>query len=320
MRSKLPILAIGLVALGCGGGPAGTEARLIEPVTKPDLVAKAATPVHVKELPYLGQNLIVDDPSNADFTGVPCKFPKMPLEPLSRGPLDNSVFVIDPGHGGEDPGAYWIENIKGRNTAFWESAYSYPLAYSLADKLRERGATVYLTAYSEASKVAAENQANADDPLPVPRDAALAWNGKSVQPGKIGWWQRINMSNDVYQRLHKDKKVVMVSVHVDAMPSHGWKGSHVLVKDKENPPAIARDLAHKLIEGGYARTEYGELRPVIDRTRDLFIFRKTNNPDTILWETALPQDPEDSARIRDKATREQFTDLMVEAATEYIQG
>ena len=242
----------------------------------------------------------------------------MPLKPTGSGRLNGTVFVLDPGHGGKDTGSYWVETLEdGRQVAFWESAYSYAMTGTLSDLLRKEGAIVYLTAYS---KLAAEAQdCGVDEPLPVPRDATFLWNQGSVIP-KLGWWQRIHMGNDVYQRYKKTHRVVYLSIHVDAMDTMGWKGSHVLVKDKEHPPKIARALAKEIQEGGYARTQYGQPKPLIDRTRDLFLFRKTKNPNTLLWEMALPQNEEDSMRMRDKEAREEYAEIALNAAVDYAQS
>ncbi len=312
MKRKLPLLALALVGVGCSGVNSVQSSQAWNPAS---LGGAPVAMMRHTELPWFGEKLFVQDPSNSEYLAETCKTPKMPLKPTGEGRLSGTVFVLDPGHGGKDTGSYWVETFRdGRQVAFWESAYSYAMTGTLSDMLRKEGALVYLTAYSQ--RVAEAEDKGIEEPLPMPRDATFLWNQGSVTP-KLGWWQRIHMGNDVYKRYKDTHKVVYLSVHVDAMETRGWKGSHVLVKDKKNPPKIARTLAKQIKNAGYARTQYGIEKPLIDRTRDLFLFRKTENPDTVLWEMALPQNEEDSLRMRDKEAREEFAQIAVDAAVDY---
>ncbi|MEZ0326000.1 MAG: N-acetylmuramoyl-L-alanine amidase [Fimbriimonas sp.] len=315
MKRKLPLFALALIASGCTGV---STAHRSDVWSSPSMGGASTAMVRHTELPWFGETIFAQDPSNSDYAAETCTTPKMPLKPTGRGRLSGTVFVLDPGHGGKDTGSYWVETLEdGRQVAFWESAYSYAMTDTLSDMLRKEGAIVYLTAYSKLADEAIDGGIN--EPLPVPRDATFLWNQGSVIP-KLGWWQRIHMGNDVYQRYKKTHKVVYLSVHVDAMDTQGWKGSHVLVKNKNKPPKIAKALAEQIEKGGYARTQNGEEKPLIDRTRDLFLFRKTQNPNTVLWEMALPQNEEDSLRMRDKESREAYAHVALDAAVEYAQS
>ncbi|HSI72902.1 MAG TPA: N-acetylmuramoyl-L-alanine amidase [Fimbriimonas sp.] len=310
---RLAVLTTGLMLAGCTGMEPMRSGNLWKSVS-----SSASRNARMIELPYFGQNLMVEDPSNSDYVGQTCKTPKMPLKPTGQGKLTGTVFVLDPGHGGKDTGAYWVETLTdGRKVAFWESAYSYAMTDKLSDMLRKEGAIVYLTAFSEVASNSIPG--SIEEPLPVPRDATSLWTNKSVVPKKPGWWERIHMGNDVYQRLKKDYKVVYLALHVDAMETRGWKGSHVLVKDMHHPPKIAKALAKRIQDEGIARTQFGLPKPLIDRTRDLFLFRKTQNPNTILWEMALPQDAEDSFRMRDEKSREETARIALNAAIDFAQ-
>ncbi len=67
---------------------------------------------------------------------------------ISRHPVTstvvspNSIVVIDPGHGGRDPGAIGI-------TGVWEKQVNLAVSLALSSDLRERGVTVYLTRASD---------------------------------------------------------------------------------------------------------------------------------------------------------------------------
>lgn len=62
---------------------------------------------------------------------------KKPFEISEKNPLKNITVVIDPGHGGEDPGAVSF-NMK-------EKDLNFQISNILKDKLAEKGAKVYLT-------------------------------------------------------------------------------------------------------------------------------------------------------------------------------
>jgi N-acetylmuramoyl-L-alanine amidase len=68
--------------------------------------------------------------------------PDNPFGPQRGGPLSGRTIVLDPGHGGRDPGAAFIAPS---GTVLKEKTVVLDIARRLAHKLRRRGATVYLT-------------------------------------------------------------------------------------------------------------------------------------------------------------------------------
>ncbi len=65
-----------------------------------------------------------------------------------RGPLGGMVVVIDPGHGGEDPGS-WGEF--GKDTIIREDEYVFEVSCRLQKLIEELGGTAVLTTYDTKS-------------------------------------------------------------------------------------------------------------------------------------------------------------------------
>lgn len=85
---------------------------------------------------YWGYNINYDDEYNLFF-----EVKKRPSISAGFLPLKDITIIIDPGHGGTDPGAIGLAGESGPNEAEANLAH----AYSLEKKLLDLGATVYLT-------------------------------------------------------------------------------------------------------------------------------------------------------------------------------
>jgi len=73
---------------------------------------------------------------NLALVGAPLKSKK--LTPTFKGGLSGKVIVVDPGHGGKDPGAESVTGVQ-------EKTLTLATAQKLAKQLSALGATVYLT-------------------------------------------------------------------------------------------------------------------------------------------------------------------------------
>lgn len=265
-----------------------------------------------------GTKVWAEDPSFGPKV-PPCKPPKMPLRPLAIGPLTGWVIILDPGHGGTDKGMSWVVTTPdGRKVIHYESAYTYAMTLQIADQLRRKGAVVYLTAYSALSAQAIDSKMwTLDTVLPMPRDAVFLWNPKQGVTAGKGWHCRTDYGNAIWKAWYKKGHVLYAAIHVDSLPGSGWHGSHVVVKDWHAPPPAAQKLADFLKyanNGKYVRAKDGVLRPLLESTRKLFLFAHSVVPNSFIWETALPQNEEDSQRIRDKEACGKYTEEIFVAA------
>jgi len=118
------------------------EVKLVETITKPVIVKAVATKEAVKPVKKVQAT---KEAVVSKKVEKPAKVKKGKVEPkILKSPLLGKIIVIDPGHGGKDPGYI------GRYGTL-EKNLTYKVALRLKRLLRESGATVYLTRYSDIS-------------------------------------------------------------------------------------------------------------------------------------------------------------------------
>lgn len=103
---------------------------------------------------------ILVPPSNTTSIPVPPPITQTPPPPISRTPQGRVVVIIDPGHGGKDPGAIGIGGLQ-------EKTVILPISKKIAALLQQQGIQVVMTRDSDyfvdlAPRVAIAERANAD--------------------------------------------------------------------------------------------------------------------------------------------------------------
>ena len=123
--------------------------------------------------------------------------------------------IIDPGHGGKDPGAVYGSIKKGDR--IYEDETVYDISLRLAEILRKRNYHVHLTLEDP-------NQPRPVKKLAVIKDSderLLVNPPYVINHAKIGINLRIYLVNDIYYRLRRKNvpadNIVLISIHADAL-------------------------------------------------------------------------------------------------------
>ena len=145
--------------------------------------------------------------------------------------LKGKVIVVDPGHGGDDPGAMGPAGI-------WEKELNLKIAFMLADYLEEKGAKVYMTRKTDTRNslkqiVSFANGLNAD--------AYVAVHLNSIDNSKIS-------GTETYYYKYKDKKLANI-MHQEItkglqLKNNGLKKARLYVLRHSNMPTVLVEPAY----------------------------------------------------------------------------
>ncbi len=235
---------------------------------------------------------------------------------LPVGPLAGVVVVLDPGHGGVDPGT----------TAgpLSEAALSYRTAAELAASLNAQGARVVFTVRSRCLNPAL---ALSEPPLERPTDAVLVATGKALtlrhSPRPL--WQRAEAGRTVWAEQHADKHaardVFFLSLHFDQFPTDTVHGGVVCVDRRCNPvPLFARVLARQMTEDDLCRAgDFHGIQGLAGRELGVLDPKYNPVPEKALLEIATLSNPENAIEAGDAAWRGELVRRITRAITQTHQ-
>ena len=239
--------------------------------------------------------------------------------PPVKLPLTGVRVILDPGHGGEDPGA----SVSWGRMHVHEAAFTYRTSVDVADALRAEGATVQFTVHSGLLSSMMQ-QATVLPQTPI--DARMAATGQPLRtrfahsPRQL--WQRASVAGRAWRQAVRSDPlaahdVFFLSLHYDDFPQENIRGSLVCVDRRAGPtPLFASYLVSGLAARGWLRVTRSSVSGM--RLADLGVLDPHYNPvpEKALMEVATLSNYDDFRHAGDPEWRAQIAQIVVRAIAE----
>lgn len=229
---------------------------------------------------------------------------------LSRD-LEGLTVILDPGHGGVDPGAIVPTRLEGEKTVHVvEDEYVYDIALRAAVLLRLHGADVELTLLSPNHLIRSNAPATAtfvheqnevfNDPTINRRNAAASW----PRGGSRGLGNRVHTIRNL-ERAAGSNKTVLLSIHADNSP--------------ESPEAVT--VFHARRDGG-SRTFARTILPAFGagsrvRGKNFYVLRNSPADLSLLIEIRNLAHPTHAWALRDAKLRHRDAEKVVKGILDW---
>jgi len=244
----------------------------------------------------------------------PLRAPELPDAAL---PLSGVVVILDPGHGGQDPGADHGPQP--------EAMLTYRTATEFAAALHDAGAKVV---YTVRSRALAPELAQIEPPLTLPTDAVLAATGKPLlsRHGPQALWDRAAVARAVWVRTRRDKaaarNVFFLSLHYDQFGESQVSGAIVCVDRRvRRIPALAIALAREMSADRFGRgSDFRGVSGISGHTLGVLDPAYNPVPEKALLEIATLSNPQDQLEAADPVWRGEIARRITAAIVQVHQG
>jgi len=231
--------------------------------------------------------------------------------------LEGYHIMIDPGHGGYDPGCViQVEDGNGDPVFIVEDEYVYDVSLRLYRELRLEGAEVGLTIISpnhgirngEAGRTFV-NQKNELYNIPSLYDGSRS--SKLPIGGREGLSYRVEAAESFFTGVPRNRRI-FISLHADNNPGAGEKRQFLYHEDDEgNSQQESRNLARIMA------ATFGEKS--VSRGQHLYVLNGNPADRAILIELRNLYYPGSAWAIRDSGIREMDARLLTRALKEYVK-
>ncbi|WP_210367849.1 N-acetylmuramoyl-L-alanine amidase CwlD [Bacillus sp. REN3] len=193
-------------------------------------------------------------------------------------PLSGKIIYLDPGHGGEDPGAVKEGAI--------EKEIALKISLMIRDYLQQQGALVIMTRET---------------------DTDLA------DKGLKGYSKR--KSQDLHRRLamiNESEADFFATIHLNAIPSSRWKGAQTFYSTNLKENKRAAKLIQDQLRHNLENTDR-QAKPA----NGIFLLKNSNKPG-VLVEAGFLSNPEEKANLKQEEYQEKIAASVYEGILRYF--
>lgn len=174
-------------------------------------------------------------------------------EPKISDDLKGWTVILDPGHGGKDPGAIATVTLNGRKCYIVEDEYAYDTTVRLYELLKRNGAEVHMTILSP-DHITRNPNSNTTTFINEKNEVYNNYklnkiNNSTIWPvgGQWGLNQRVLITNNLLSTT-KNKHSIFISIHADNDVDRGV-GKLVLYNNRNSKiDSKSRDFANAMIK------------------------------------------------------------------------
>jgi N-acetylmuramoyl-L-alanine amidase len=232
-----------------------------------------------------------------------------------RGELYGLVVIIDPGHGGTDPGAQAVVDSKPVN----EDENCYDVASRLKRMTKDKDAIVFMTTYdTKQLRPIANSPTNM---IPPDCNERFALDDSVVKAKTEGASRRVAYANLIKKKYPKHE-IVFISIHFDVLPK---KMEGVRIIESAAGTKVGGLLAKSFSDGNRMENGVGSLFKSGDKSHGIvnaYVLRADKNTvkGRVLVELGNFSNIKDLWRIRDYKVRENYAQLITRALIEMMKG